>query len=149
MIEIVIGIVLLVVALGTIKWLISTEPARLLRVGWIVAGGLLALLAVFLFMREKIYFAIPVMLVALGLIRGWLPPARVGGGRAKGGGRVTRGSSMTASEAYEILGLEPGASPDEIKAAHRRLVAKIHPDHGGSDYLTTKINQAKDCLLKE
>ena len=54
---------------------------------------------------------------------------------------------MTRDEAYDVLGLEAGASTEEIKAAHHKLMSKIHPDHGGSTYLATKINQAKDFLL--
>jgi len=57
-------------------------------------------------------------------------------------------SAMTAEEAYRILGLAPGASDDDIKAAYRRLMGQMHPDHGGSDYLAAQINQAKDVLLK-
>ena len=55
--------------------------------------------------------------------------------------------SMTRKEAYQILGLESGASREEIHQAWRRLVRAVHPDSGGSEFLTAKINAARDLLL--
>jgi len=55
--------------------------------------------------------------------------------------------AMDRAEALRVLGLEDGADRDAIKAAHKRLIAGLHPDHGGSDYLAAKINEAKDVLL--
>jgi hypothetical protein len=54
---------------------------------------------------------------------------------------------MSKQEAYQVLGVEPGASQQEILQAWRRLIKGVHPDHGGSAFLTAKINTAKDVLL--
>jgi DnaJ domain len=56
-------------------------------------------------------------------------------------------ADVTVEEAYAILGLAPGADAAAIRAAHRRLMKQLHPDHGGTDYLATKINRARDVLL--
>lgn len=55
---------------------------------------------------------------------------------------------MSETEALEILGLHKGATRDDVVQAHRRLMQKMHPDRGGSDYLARKINLARDFLLE-
>jgi hypothetical protein len=65
-----------------------------------------------------------------------------------GGGAARRANAaMTREEAYEVLGLRPGATEVEIRAAHRRLMRGAHPDGGGSDWLASRVNQARDVLL--
>ncbi|MDG2319703.1 MAG: DnaJ domain-containing protein [Rhodospirillaceae bacterium] len=94
---------------------------------------------------------------SLGLLEAYLDRAHVGwreeaGAEASGArdSSPSRSSGpMTRNEAHLALGLEPGASRREIKAAYRQLMAKVHPDRGGSAYLAAKINEAKDLLLSD
>jgi DnaJ homolog subfamily C member 19 len=69
---------------------------------------------------------------------------------AAGGGQQQESAGkakMSRDEALEILGLGPDASREHIVEAHRRLIQKLHPDRGGSTYLSAKLNQARDTLL--
>lgn len=76
---------------------------------------------------------------------GWREHAEA---RADNRGRAeAKLGAMSQEEAYQVLGLEPGAAEAAIRQTHRALMKKLHPDQGGSTYLASRVNQAKDVLL--
>ncbi|MEW5757384.1 MAG: DnaJ domain-containing protein [Pseudomonadota bacterium] len=102
------------------------------RIHWLIAaGGGLAALAMRLWRAWQVY--------------DWFKRSR--SAQQSRTGTTPRGGRMSKDEAYEILGITPGASREEVIAAHRRLIQKLHPDRGGSDRLAAKVNEAKDVLL--
>lgn len=94
---------------------------------------------------------------SVNLLESWLDTNRAGwreyfaeqdAGGGPGGEAPSGGSRDPVAEAYAVLGLQPGANAEEIKAAHRELMKGVHPDRGGSEFLAAKINEARDLLLE-
>lgn len=88
------------------------------------------------------------------LLEAWMDRNRPGWRQREGWGGTAAppppaGGAMSEQEALEVLGLRKGASAEEIRSAHRKLMKEYHPDRGGSTYLATKINLAKDRLLQD
>lgn len=148
MIWLILGGVTLLLLLGLMRGF-SRASVRdikgLLR--WVGAiGGVL--LALMLILTGRGGFALFALTFLLPLFwdrwaaRFFPPPPNTSGDspRARPGG-------MSREEAYQVLGLKPGAAKADIKAAHRRLMATAHPDHGGSDWIAARLNQARDVLL--
>jgi len=126
-------------------WLIRRLPqleiGRVLR--WL-AMAVAALVALLLLARGGAAVLLPLGLVLLPtLLRYWHSQESVQSDEIPRPIRVT----LEREEAYKVLGLKPGASREAIKAAHRRLMQRVHPDHGGSDELAARVNKAKDLLL--
>jgi DnaJ family protein C protein 19 len=117
---------------------------------WIAAFGGIAL-TLLLFLSGRGPSALTGLVLAGPLLwRRWQQwSAGYKGFNSSGGTPPPRrqGSAMTRAEAYEVLGLKPGADPEEVHAAHRRLMRMAHPDTGGSDWLASRVNQARDVLL--
>jgi len=150
MIMLLLGVAALVVLMAALGMFSRAQVATLKQLGvWVVAiGGLL--LAVLLFFTGRGATAIGALIMLGPLVWSWLGLSRPGA--ASGSGTAGRGSpprsgALTRAEAFEVLGLKPGASEAEIREAHRRLMQAAHPDHGGSDWLAARINLARDVLL--
>lgn len=139
----------LLVAMGAFS---RAEVATLKSLGlWTLALAGLSLAALLLITgREPAGLGI----LALTGTLGWnMLPARARRvmGRAAPRGRMRRPprpGAMTRAEAYDVLGLAPGATKAAVREAHRRLIRAAHPDAGGSAWLAARINQARDILLR-
>jgi DnaJ-domain-containing protein 1 len=153
------GVIALCVLLLLARGYLRTS-ARTLASGMRFSGGLiLALVTLALAITGRIGFAFVTATGAWYLLFGSAPPwgnpygaYRDGAGgpqgnRQSGNSAPPRANSMSRSEALKVLGLDEGATEEQIRAAHKRLILQTHPDKGGTNYLAAKINEAKDALL--
>jgi hypothetical protein len=158
MLALVLGALILFVLLGGARAFERASVDSIKSLGaWVAAlGGISLALLLILSGRTSIALG-PLVMFGPLLWRKWLASrGRTIGGGTIGGGGSNRGAApppemrgaMTRQEAYQVLGLQPGASELEIREAHRRLMRGAHPDAGGSDWLASRVNQARDILLR-
>ncbi|MDA8248668.1 MAG: DnaJ domain-containing protein [Rhodospirillales bacterium] len=145
MIFFLLGIATLLVLMGALGAFSRAQIASIKQFGlWVVAiGGLL--LAVLLLFTGRGATALAALAMLGPLVWSWIGETRPKRPTAPPRGRAR--AAMSRAEAYDVLGLAPGASEAEIRAAHRRLMRAAHPDVGGSDWIAARINQARDVLL--
>jgi DnaJ homolog subfamily C member 19 len=153
MTPLIIGLVVLVVLLLLAAVYSRAKPRELIKGMRFSGGVLLGLVTVALAITGRVGLAFLAAAGAWALLTGTTPPWMrfPQGGRDSGGSRDIpqgRRGAMSRAEALKVLGLEEGATEEQIRAAHRRLIVQIHPDKGGTSYLAAKINEAKDVLLR-
>jgi hypothetical protein len=119
------------------------------RGGWRVGAGLLAVVLVVvggvLSIRGEWWIGLPLVLLAVASAAGGRVNRRP---RPEQGPATPQPAGMSASEARSILGVEPDATPEQIRAAYARLMQRAHPDKGGTTGLAAQLNAARDRLLK-
>lgn len=147
-------IAVVILILLILSW-VRSKPKEHRRRAWLQAGLItLALVMLFLAITGRMHWLgaliaglLPFVKSAFPWLLRLLPFLRARRQQQKNSPKPSGNPSK--QEAYEILGLKEGASKEEILAAHKRLMQKAHPDRGGSDWLASRINSAKETLLKD
>jgi hypothetical protein len=156
----VIALIIVVGGLWLIRKVGRAPPAAVRLLLQKIGGGAMIAFAALLTVRGQWNLAIGLFALGMGLIgkASLLPNGFNWGGASPQNNGVPPKQEQTPpsqrgkvllpkAEALSILGLKPGASAEDVKLAHKRLMKDFHPDKGGTDYLAAKINEAKDVLL--
>ncbi len=150
------GIAVVIALHFIFQWFLNAKPSRIRR--FLQWGAIIGVIAVILILLRvglpaiaALFSGFLALTALLNRLLIWFPIARWLGSRY--GGKRTAGTTasapaMTIKEAREILGVDEHATREDIKAAHKKLMRKVHPDQGGSDYFAGQLNRARDMLLK-
>ena len=165
-----IAVLLAITILGFLLWQELKKSAPERRRKLLLRGGFFALIGILLILEATgrvhwvmaaVAAALPFIKVLFGLLLRGLPFLQVWQkhrqtgqeqsnqeqSNQKNSSPAQTSSEITKEEAWQLLGLEPSASREDIIQAHKRLIQKVHPDRGGNDYLAAKLNAARDLLL--
>lgn len=150
------GVLIALGAMVLLAWLFAkAKPSSVVKIARSVAAVFVVLLGIVMTVRGMGILGVPMVLAGIGfLLTGtWRARPGLGGGGQGGNGRSQRqapqGESMSIAEARATLGVEPGASRDDIQRAYRDMMKKVHPDTGGSGALARRVQMARDLLLND
>ncbi len=149
------GSLALFALMGAAWWFAGQKTAKAARMVRIILGGGALLAGIVISLRGAVILGGPIGVFGLGMLGEALRPGssrRTGGNTGQHGGTGTAPvrTGMSLAEAREILGVDEGADAETIRAAHRRLMKKVHPDTGeGSAALARQVQEARDRLLNE
>tara|TARA_B100000378_G_scaffold238393_1_gene205869 strand:+ start:835 stop:1287 length:453 start_codon:yes stop_codon:yes gene_type:complete len=139
------GLIFLIFLILLTKYIVSVEGKKIQRnINYLIS--IVAFIAgIILLFRGIYHISGPLLLTSLWILRA----KRIYDLFFKNRNNFNNNAKVTSKdEAYKILGLDFDATKDDIISAHKELIRKNHPDKGGSDYLSSKINEARDILLK-
>ena len=139
------GLVTLIILFYLIRYITSIDSERFQSLIKFFVGIIFLIIAVLLLFRGFYYISGPLLAISL-----WLTRLKTILGIYNSFSKNKKNEIyLDKNEALDILGLDFNATKDDIIAAHKKLIEKNHPDKGGSDYLSAKINKARDVLLKD
>jgi membrane protein implicated in regulation of membrane protease activity len=140
------GIGFLIGLYGLYKFFLNANTRQIIAL--FTVGGFMAVFAAlfYLAVTGRLPAALGLLVAITPFIAGYVNQKN----KEKQSGKASSedNTKMNIEEALEVLGLEEGASPEEIKNAYKKLMKKVHPDQEGSEWMAAKLNQAKDLLLK-
>ena len=139
------GLIFLIFLILLTKYIISVEGKKIQRnINYLISIAAFIAGIVLLF-RGIYHISGPLLLTSLWILRA----KRIYDLFFKNRNNFNNNAKVASKdEAYNILGLDFDATKDDIISAHKELIRKNHPDKGGSDYLSSKVNEARDILLK-